>query len=106
MIAVQGPRILLKADHPFEDDKTVKQARAAIPGLVIPEMEQRKAQAHVDSGVVVDIGPTVSSEYVRDLKVGDRIGFAKYGGKYITDPTTDEQYLVINDDDVICVFTE
>jgi co-chaperonin GroES (HSP10) len=43
---------------------------------------------------------------VEGAKVGDTVGFAKFGGKFVTDPESKEELLVLNDEDIICVFKE
>lgn len=104
MITVTGCRVLLKPFKIQEHDKTFARARAM--GIEIPEYSERKEQANVDKGTVLQIGPSVHSDYAGDVKVGDVIGFAKFGGKFVTDPVDDELYLIINDEDIICKFGE
>lgn len=58
-------------------------------------------------GTVVDIGPEAYSDYTAPwVKVGDRVIFAQYSGKFIEDPQTDKKYMVINDIDIQVVVTE
>lgn len=104
MITVKGCRLLLKPFKIQEHDKVFASAKAA--GIELPEFSERKEQVNVDKGVVVQIGPTCHEDYVGDLKVGDTIGFAKFGGKFVNDPESDDLFLIINDEDVICVFGE
>lgn len=49
-------------------------------------------------------GPDFSGEPW--AKVGDKVLFAKYAGEVVTDPETEEQYRMMNDDDIIAVVTE
>lgn len=104
MITVKGCRLLLKPFKIQEEDKVFAAAKAA--GIAIPEFSERKEQANVERGCILQIGPNCHEDYVGDLKEGDIVGFAKYGGKFVTDPVDDELYLIINDEDVICVFGE
>lgn len=104
MISVFGCRILIKPYKLQEHDKVYAAAKAA--GIELPEFSERKEQVNVDKGTVLEIGATAHKDYIGELKVGDVIGFAKFGGKYIQDPETEELLLVINDEDVICVFKE
>jgi co-chaperonin GroES (HSP10) len=104
MITVKGCRLLIKPFKIQEHDKVFAAAKAA--GIALPEFSERKEQANVDKGSVIQIGPNCHEDYVGDLKIGDVVGFAKFGGKFLTDPETEELYLVINDEDVICVFGE
>jgi len=104
MITVTGCRILIKPFKIQEHDKVFASAKAA--GIALPEFSERKEQINVDKGVVVQRGPNVHVDYVGDLKEGDVIGFAKFGGKFVQDPKTDELFLVINDEDVVCIFKD
>ena len=103
MITVKGCRILVRPFKLQEQDKMYARAKAA--GIALPEASQRKEEINVDRGTVLQIGKNCHQDYVEDLKEGDVIGYAKFGGKFITDPQTDEILLVINDEDVICVLT-
>ena len=102
MIEVTGCRILIKPFSIQEHDKVFAAARKA--GIALPDMAQRKEQINVDKGTVLQIGKGCHPDYVGNLVVGDTIGFAKFGGKYVQDLEGDELFLVINDEDVICVF--
>lgn len=104
MIFVPGCRLLIKPLKLEETDKTMRSALAA--GIVIPEQEKRKHESQVDQGVVLQIGPEASKAYIEGVKVGATIGFAKFGGKFVKDQDTNETLLVINDEDVICVFNK
>lgn len=104
MIKVTGCRLLIKPQKIQEHDKIFARAKAA--GIQLPDFSERKEQINVDKGVVLQIGPNCHEDYVGDVKKGDMIGYAKFGGKFITDPKDEEIYLVINDEDVICVFKE
>ena len=37
---------------------------------------------------------------------GDRVYFAQYAGKSVTDPSTGEEYKIMNDDDITAVIAE
>lgn len=104
MIKVVGCRILIKPFKIQEHDEVFAAAKRA--GIALPEMSERKEQLNVDKGTVLEIGATCHQDYVGDLKVGDVIGYAKFGGKFIKDPKQDEPYLIINDEDVICIFKD
>lgn len=104
MIKVKGCRILLRPFKIQEHDKVFAAAKAA--GIALPEFSERKEQANVDKGEVVEIGAGCHPDYVGDLSPGDVVGFAKFGGKFVHDPKTEELYLIINDEDVVCVFKE
>ena len=101
-IRVKGCRILLKPHTIEEVDPIYAKAKAA--GIDIGEFTSRKEQANIDKGTVLQIGPQCHEDYVGDLTEGSVIGFAKFGGKFVKDDGID--YLIINDEDVICVFGE
>lgn len=103
-IQVTGCRILLRPFKIQEHDKVFAAAQKA--GIVLPQMSERKEQANVDKGTVLQIGSKCHEDYVGEVKVGDTIGFAKFGGKFVQDPVDEELYLIINDEDIICVFKE
>jgi len=99
-------RILVRQQKLNEAHK--EYARAEALGIVTPEHEDNKrAQAGVDKGVVVAIGPTAYRDFHVDvpIKVGDTIAFARYSGKTIVDPENDEEYVALNDEDVVAILT-
>ena len=99
---VTGCRVLLRPFKIQEHDRVWASAKAA--GLFVPEMSERREQANIDKGVVLQVGNEAHKDYVGDIKEGDVIGFAKFGGKFVQDPDTDELFLIINDEDVICIY--
>jgi co-chaperonin GroES (HSP10) len=102
MLFVPGCRLLVK---PLTlEDSDDKFRRAAALGIEIPKTEREKLLSLMDQGIVKQIGPMASKDYVEGVKVGDKIGFTKFGGKFVKDG--DEQLLIINDEDVICVYKE
>lgn len=103
MITVTGCRLLIKPIPLQEHDKVWKAAMAL--GLELPEISKRKEEVNIDRGRVVQIGESAHQDYVGHVKIGDLIGYAKFGGKFIQD--TDEQiYLIINDEDVVCIIKD
>lgn len=103
-INVVGCRILVKPLELEEHDNTFKSAKAA--GIVILEQDERKQKINIDKGTVLQIGNKCHEDYVGNLAVGETIGFAKFGGKFIKDPSTQEELLILNDEDVICIFKD
>lgn len=103
-ITVTGCRILVKPFKIQEHDKVFDSARKA--GIILTELAERKEQINVDKGTVLQIGSKCHEDYVGDLKVGDVIGYAKFGGKFIQDPSDDTVYLIVSDEDVICIFKD
>ena len=107
MISVILHRILIKQDKLEETNKEYVRMREL--GLVVAETEDRKrAQAGVDTGTVVAIGSTAFRDFGTEspITVGDKIAYARFSGKFITDPATQEEFVALNDEDVVAVFHE
>ena len=107
MIVPTLHRIIVKQQKLNEAHKEYQKAEAL--GIIIPEHEDNKrAQAGVDKGTVVSIGPTAYRDYNVDvpIKVGDVIAFARYSGKTIVDPVDEEEYVALNDEDVVAILTK
>ena len=52
-------------------------------------------------GTVVDIGEHAWSDYASKwCEVGDNVIFAQYAGKFVTDPDTKEDFMVVKDIDI------
>lgn len=100
-------RVLVRPDDLFEDDPLFKAAKKA--GIAFAHGAELKMEENrVDTGTVVDIGPTAFRAFMREadvsevpVKVGDRISFAKYAGKTIMDG--DQKYICLNDEDLVAV---
>ena len=99
-------RILIKQAKLDEVDQTLKRAKAS--GIIIAEHDDNKrAQAGVDKGVVVAIGPTAYRDFNVDvpIKVGDIVAFARFSGNTSQDPEDEEEYVALNDEDIVAVLT-
>lgn len=74
-------------------------------GILKPDQTVDMERAGVNSGVVLDIGPTAwKSEVLGGVpwcKVGDRIRWPRYAGAIVRDGDID--YHFINDEDVLSV---
>lgn len=103
-IIVTGCRILVKPFKLQEHDKVFDSAKKA--GIFLLETAERKEQINVDKGTVLQIGSKCHEDYVGDLKVGDVIAYAKFGGKFIQEPGSEDVFLVLNDEDVVAIFKE
>ena len=107
MIVPTLHRILVKADKLEETDKTFVQAKRI--GIVIPELEDlKRAQAGVDKGTVVAVGPTAFRDFnaTSPIVPGDHVAYARFAGKIISDPDTEEDFVVLNDEDIVCIFRQ
>lgn len=113
MIRPMTYRVLVKPDGL---DKDPAFAAAEKAGILIAEHENITLEKmKMDTGVVMACGPTAFLAYAREAgidfatqwhqfpKVGDRVGFAKYAGKYHKDPADGVDYLLLADEDINCV---
>jgi co-chaperonin GroES (HSP10) len=80
-------------------------------GFVKPITEEGKYhRTQIDQGTVIDVGPTAFLDYVKkhDLAVPVTVGmlvtYARHSGKPIKDPKTNEELILLNDDDVLCYY--
>ena len=100
MLKAVGYRIVIKPDY-------TKKAKNS--DLIVIEND-RVGIAGVTTGVIVDVGPDAWADVGKGApwcKVGDRVVYAKYGGKIVEDPDIEDEearkFVVINDQDVICL---
>ena len=89
---------------PLEDRVVIKQLEAetvTASGLVIPDMAKEKPQ----EGTVVAVGPgRVDDKGVRvpmDVKEGDKVIYAKYGGTEVK--YQGEEYVILSARDLLAV---
>jgi co-chaperonin GroES (HSP10) len=90
-----------------EWDETRKKAKAL--GFALPEAESGgvRAKASVDMGTVFQIGPTAFKDFGDNpIQVGDTVAYVKNSGKFVKDPFDKKEYLVLNDEDIVAVFSK
>lgn len=79
-----------------------EEARTTKGGILLPETAQEKPR----QGKVVAVGPGKMDEKGKnqpiDLKVGDQIFFSSYSGTEYK--VGDQEYLILNEEDVLAVF--
>lgn len=100
-------RILVKPDDLHAKDQAFAAARRM--GLEIVEAERKREQAAIDTGTVVEVGPTAFKDFgvsTPPVGVGTVVVYAKYGGKAIVDPATRESFVALNDEDIIAIISE
>lgn len=94
MLEVLGHRVLVKP-------KEVE--RKTSSGIVLAIDDKRERMA-TQQGEVVGIGPNAWKAFddgVPWVKLGDTVLFPKYAGKLFKDPHTEEDYFIINDEDIM-----
>jgi co-chaperonin GroES (HSP10) len=106
MLKALGYRLLIKPD----EIKTTTES-----GIEVV-LDRKLEKIAIQTGTVIDIGPIAFKDYNKSYSseawcsVGDKVLFSKYGGKWIYDPETfdgfdidkAEQYIIIDDSDVLC----
>lgn len=83
--------------------------RATKAGIIIPDNpDKTRAQAGVDTGTVVAIGPTAYRDFNTEvpIAIGDVVAFARFSGKTIVDPKDDVEYVALNDEDIVVKLTK
>lgn len=109
-LQVRGHRLLIKPDT-IKDQYTLPETLKASSFQVVMDSDlERRTEVATEIGTVVGIGPTAWRAYDgKDeawepwAKIGDRITFVKYAGKFTSDPVTKEKFIVLDDVDVYCV---
>lgn len=84
----------------------VKEVEEKSKGGIVLAVDKKLERNAFTEGTIVDIGPDAWSAFkTKDefagLKVGDKVFYAKYSGKWIVDPETQEEFLVVNDEDIV-----
>lgn len=95
MITPAGHRVLVKPDPLEEKSKG---------GILLPN-DERKEKAQI-VGTVIAIGKTAWKAFDDGepwCKVGDKVYFAQYGGYLVRDTETDEEFRLLNDEDICAV---
>ena len=72
--------------------------------LDLSAISDRTQAVNSDRGVIFMIGPKAWKDFgceTPPVKVGDKVYYAKYGAKVLKDDTTDELYIICNDEDVL-----
>lgn len=87
-----GDRVVVK---PLEEEERTK------GGIVLPDVAKEKPQ----HGEVLAVGPGALTEDGRrlpmDVKVGDRVLFAKYAGTEVK--IGEEEYLILRQSDILAI---
>lgn len=106
MIIPKRIGLVVKPELLEEQDDTLKRAKEL--GFEIVGDSLDREQASVDRGTVITIGGDAWKDFNGEpwCKVGDFIAFARFAGKQVTDPETKEKFLIINDEDVVCILKE
>lgn len=107
MLKVCGHRLLLRPFKLEEIDQVYKKAKQA--GIELLDLDEKKREQNaVDKGTVIAIGESAWKDFGTNpwALVGDLVVYPKYSGKWVEDPSTKEKYLILNDEDILCVVQE
>lgn len=93
-----------------DDDALVTEGGIHIPKQTEYAKDRERERAGQSFGTVAAVGELAWQDYDRFAsaergwhqwaKVGDRVSFARYAGKFIVDPETGVEYVVLNDNDI------
>lgn len=74
-------------------------------GILLPDSAQEKPK----EGTVVAVGPgKVTEEGKREImivKKGDRVLFSSYAGTEVKQPSEDEEYIIMSEDEILGVLS-
>ena len=91
-ITVKGYRLLIKPDGAME--KTA--------GGIILATDKKLEQAAMQRGVVHSVGSRCWENEKEPWAVeGDYVLYSQYAGKVVSDPETNEQFIILNDEDIL-----
>ena len=94
-----GYRVLVKPD-PLEE--------MSEGGILIARLDADAEKAATTVGTMVALGKEAWNMHENRspwAEVGDRVYYAKYAGKRVVDPESKEEYLILNDEDILGVIT-
>lgn len=76
-------------------------------GIILTDSLTRKEQAATEEGIILALGDTFGKDFGADVlpKVGDKVLFAKYAGKFIKDDDGTDLVL-LNDEDMVAIVRE
>jgi len=97
MIEALGNKVIVKSDY-------VEGEKVSEGGIIfgVTDSEKRSAKAETTTGTIIGFGPSAWLDPILGgepwCKVGDKVLYSKYSGKFVTDPEDSVEYVVINDD--------
>ncbi|MCB1148824.1 MAG: co-chaperone GroES [Chlamydiia bacterium] len=92
---------------PLGNRVLVKRAQAATSkgGILLPETAQEKPR----EGVVLSVGPGKEDKSGKvqplSVKEGDRILFSSYAGTEVKSPDSEDELLILAEDDILGILT-
>ena len=96
MIIPAGYRVLVRADA-IETESD---------GGIILIQDEKLERAAQTNGTLVRIGGSAWDGEKPWAEVGDRVTYIRHSGKPIIDPETNEEFVIINDQDILSIIVE
>ena len=113
-----GHRVLVKPIS-LEADAKLPEGLAKSQFKIVAGLDknaEHRAKSEIQIGTVISMGPLCYKhpDYGYGLpewegawpKVGDKVYYGKYSGYFVTDPSTNEEFYLVNDDDLKLVLAE
>ena len=105
MLKICGHRVLVKQDALEDTDDFYKSAKKA--GFTLPDHRDiQLARKSVDVGTVIQVGENAFKAYDDGhawCQVGDRVCWVRHGGYLVVDPEDKQEYVCLNDEDILVV---
>lgn len=110
-IEALGHRLTIRPDKVLDSEAEKTKQLAEKAGFVLPEKikesldsEFTRERASVDQGTVLTIGATAFRDFGGEpwCAIGDYVAYARHAGKFVIDPDSGDEILVLNDEDIIC----
>lgn len=103
MITPNGHKVLVKPDE------TEKKSKG---GIIFAGVDERLEKANMQVGMLVAYGKQAWRAFSNDFtglpwaEVGDYVLWSRFAGKIIIDPVDGEEYMILNDEDIIARITK
>jgi chaperonin GroES len=81
-----------------------KEVETTTAGGIVLAIDPKKERTAVEQGEIIAIGETAFKEFKAEVfpKIGERVYYAKFAGKFIKD-IDDTEYLILNDEDILAI---
>ena len=103
MLNPVGHRVIVKPDPIQEKTKG---------GIILAHQDERLEKAGQQFGLLVAAGDQAWKAFGKDhdgepwAEPGDYVVYSRYAGKFVNDPFTEDEYVVLNDDDIVMIAKE
>lgn len=95
-----GNRVIIKASEAKLNEFGEEVSDSGL--ITKTNKEVRSEKSLTSEGIIIGYGPSAWLDPALGgepwVSIGDKVLFAKYSGKFITDPEDDVEYVVVNDD--------